>query len=84
MFGSDQRYWGGAKIHRLSDQKALVNIRWGMGVYHVSGGSSDIGSEEAQRKIYHEVGKRGVKEKKEIITLNPELLEETKKYYKKY
>jgi len=84
MFGSDQEYWKGAKIHRLSDGKVTAHIRWGLGIYHVSGGSSDIGNPDAQKKVFDEVGKRGVKEKKEIITIIPEISEEVKKYYKKY
>jgi hypothetical protein len=84
MFGSDQRYWGDGKIFRLKDGKALVNIRWGMGVYHVSGCHSDIDNDSLQKKVFIETGKRGKRDKKENVTIIPELLNDTKKYYKVY
>ena len=84
MFGSDQIYLQGAKINRLSDKKATAHVRWGLGIYHVSGGFSDIGSQELQKKVFIEVGKRGKRENKDIIEIIPEISDEVKKFYKKY
>ena len=84
MFGSDQKYLHGAKMGRLSDGKVTAHVRWGLGIYHVSGGFSDIGNPKSQNKVFIEVGKRGKRDQKEIINLIPEISDEVKKYYKTY
>lgn len=84
MFGSDQIYFRNAKIHRLSNEKVTSHIRWGLGVYHVSGGSGDVGNKKMQNMVYNEVGKRGKRKTNEIIEIVPEISEDVKKYYKKY
>jgi glycosyltransferase involved in cell wall biosynthesis len=82
MFGSDQRYLKGARIHRLKDGIVGAHIRWGMGVYHVSGECSDIDNPDSQNKVYEGTGLRGKKMEKQNIKLKPELLDTTKLIYK--